>query len=304
MHNLPSLPCYLNGEFTLLPDAKISVMDRGFIFGDGVYEVVPVYGGQPFRLAQHMDRLTRSLNEMRLPNPLTNAQWSSLVSNLIARYADYTGATAENINQMVYIQITRGVAMRDHAMPENIQPTVFAMSNRMVQPTAEQRAHGVTCVTADDFRWQKAHIKSTSLLGSVFARQISVDASAVETVMFRDGYLSEAASSNVWVVKNGTVLGPLRDNLVLEGIRYGLIEALCAEQSIPFELRRIHRDEVFSADELLLSSATKEVLPVTTLDSRPVGKGQPGPVYAALYAGYQAAKAQPQQMPPVVPLSV
>ena len=218
MQHLPSLPCYLNGEFTLLPDAKISVMDRGFIFGDGVYEVVPVYAGQPFRFAQHMARL--------------------------------------------------------------------------VQPTAEQRAQGVPCVTADDFRWEKAHIKSTSLLGSVFARQIGVDAAAVETVMFRDGYLSEAASSNVWVVKNGTVLGPPRDNLVLEGVRYGLIEALCAEQGIPFELRRIHRDEVLAADELLLSSATKEVLPVATLDGIPVGNGLPGPVYRALYAGYQLAKAQ------------
>lgn len=304
MHNLPPLPCYLNGEFTLLPDAKISVMDRGFIFGDGVYEVVPVYAGQPFRLTQHLARLARSLIEIRLPNPLTNAQWSSLISNLIARYSDFTGASAENTNQMVYVQITRGVALRDHAMPKDVQPTVFAMSNRMVQPTAEQRAHGVACVTADDFRWQKAHIKSTSLLGSVFARQISVDAGAAETVMFRDGYLSEAASSNVWVVKNGTVLGPLRNNLVLEGIRYGLIEAICQEQGIPFALRRIHRDEVLAADELLLSSATKEVLPVTTLDGKPVGKGLPGPVYAALYAGYQAAKAQSQHMPPVASLPV
>lgn len=290
MHILPPLPCYLNGEFTRLPDAKISVMDRGFIFGDGVYEVVPVYAGHPFRLAQHMARLARSLAEMRLPNPLTASQWRELVSNLIARYAEFAGAGTESTNQMVYIQITRGVALRDHAMPMDIQPTVFAMSNRMVQPTPEQRAQGVTCVTADDFRWEKAHIKSTSLLGSVFARQISVDAGAVETVMFRDGHLSEAASSNVWVVKNGTVLGPPRDNLVLEGIRYGLIEAICQEHSIPFELRRVHRDEVLAADELLLSSATKEVLPVTKLDGQPVGDGRPGPVYRALYAGYQTAK--------------
>lgn len=290
MHNLPPLPCYLNGEFTLLPDAKISVMDRGFIFGDGVYEVVPVYAGQPFRFAQHMARLARSLTEMRLPNPLTAKQWQELVSNLIARYADSTGASVPNTNQMVYIQITRGVALRDHAMLQGIPPTVFAMSNRMVQPTPEQRAQGVACVTADDFRWEKAHIKSTSLLGSVFARQISVDAGAVETVMFRDSYLSEAASSNVWVVKNGTVLGPPRDNLVLEGIRYGLIESICQAQGIPFELRRIYRDEVLAADELLLSSATKEVLPVTALDGQPVGDGRPGPVYRALYAAYQTAK--------------
>jgi D-alanine transaminase len=292
MPQLPPLPCYLNGEFTLLPDAKISVMDRGFIFGDGVYEVVPVYAGQPFRLTQHMARLQRSLTELRLPNPLTTPQWRDLISELVARYADSTLARAEDIHQLVYIQITRGVALRDHAMPEHITPTVFAMSNRMPQPTAAQRAQGVACVTADDFRWEKAHIKSTSLLGSVFARQISVDAGAMETVMFRDGYMSEAASSNVWVVKNGAVFGPPRDNLVLEGIRYGLIEEICESCSIPFELRRISRDEVLAADELLLSSATKEVLPVTSLDGEAVGAGVPGPVYHALYAGYQAAKDQ------------
>lgn len=300
MHTLPPLPCYLNGEFTVLPDAKISVMDRGFIFGDGVYEVVPVYGGQPFQFAHHMARLARNLAELRLPTPLTDDQWLGVVFNLIARYADSTGAQPANINQLVYIQITRGVALRDHTMPENLQPTVFAMSNRMTQPAAEQRVLGVACVTADDFRWQKAHIKSTSLLGSVFARQISVDAGAAETVMFRDGFLSEAASSNVWVVKNGTVSGPPRDNLVLEGIRYGLIEGICREQGIPFALRRISRDEVLVADELLLSSATKEVLPVTTLDGKPLGNGLPGPVYRALYAGYQAAKVQQQSL--VAPL--
>lgn len=292
MHNLPPLPCYLNGEFTLLPDAKISVMDRGFIFGDGVYEVVPVYGGQPFRFAQHMARLARNLTELRLPNPLTNAQWLDVVSNLIARYAESTRASAEMVDQLIYIQITRGVALRDHAMPENITPTVFAMTNRMVQPSANQRATGVACVTADDFRWEKAHIKTTSLLGAVFARQISIDAGAAETVMFRDGYLSEGASSNVWVVKDGTVMGPPPDNLVLEGIRYGLIEKLCQAQGLRFALRRIDRSEVLAADELLLSSATKEVLAVTLLDGQPVGDGLPGPVYRALYAGYQIAKKE------------
>jgi len=292
MSQLPSLPCYLNGEFTLLPDAKISVMDRGFVFGDGVYEVVPVYAGQPFRLPQHMARLQRSLTELRLPTPLTVAQWRDVISKLIARYANFTGAEIEKTNQLVYIQITRGVALRDHAMPEHTTPTVFAMSNRMNQPSAEQRTHGVACVTADDFRWEKAHIKSTSLLGSVFARQISVDAGVVETVMFRNGYLSEAASSNVWAVRDGTVIGPPRDNLVLEGIRYGLIEEICESCGIPFELRRISREDVLAADELLLSSATKEVLPVTRLDGQPVGTGVPGPVYHALYGGYQVAKEQ------------
>jgi D-alanine transaminase len=160
----------------------------------------------------------------------------------------------------------------------------------MKPPTAEQRAQGVACVTADDFRWQKAHIKSISLLGAVLARQISFEQGALETVMFRDGSLSEAAASNVWVVKDGTVYGPPKDNLVLEGIRYGAIEELCRAQGIGFALRRIPRAEVLAADELLLSSATKEVLPITTLDGQPVGSGRPGPVYQKLYDSYQRAK--------------
>ena len=292
MNTLPPLPCYLNGEFTELPDAKISVMDRGFIFGDGVYEVVPVYGGRLFRFEQHMARLDRSLTEVRIANPMTQAQWAEVALKLVSSYAAYTGAKAENINQLVYIQITRGVAMRDHVMPTDITPTVFIMANKMNLPTDAQRSQGVVCVTADDFRWEKVHIKSASLLGSVLARQISFDAGAVETIMFRDGFLSEAAASNVWVIKDGKVLGTPKDNLVLEGIRYRLLEEICRSKGIDFELRRVSRDEVVTADELLLSSATKEVLAVTTLDGRPAGAGRPGPVYAQLYAGYQKAKEQ------------
>ena len=291
-YTLPPLPCYLNGEFTLLPDAKISVMDRGFIFGDGVYEVVPVYGGCLFRFAQHMARLDRSLAELRIANPLTHAQWREIAARLVADYANSMQAKVEDTDQLIYIQVTRGVALRDHAMLAGLTPTMFVMSNAMKLPTPDQRAQGVACVTADDFRWEKAHVKTTSLLGAVFARQISVDAGAVETVMFRDGFLSEAAASNVWVVKNNKLMGPPRDNLVLEGIRYGLFEEICREQGIALELRRISRDEVLAADEVLLSSATKEVLPITRLDGKPVGKGLPGPVYAQLYAGYQAAKTR------------
>lgn len=292
---LPDTPCYLNGEFTPLKDAKISVMDRGFIFGDGIYEVVPAYAGKPFRFEQHMARLERSLTELRIANPLTRAEWLEIALKLIAACAQSTVASAEKGNQLVYIQITRGVAMRDHPMLPGLTPTVFVMCNPMKLPSDQARENGVACVTADDFRWEKAHIKSTSLLGAVFSRQISVDAGAVETVMFRGDYLSEAASSNVWIVKDGKVMGPPRDNLVLEGIRFGLIEEMCRAAGIPFELRRITRAEVLAADELLLSSATKEVLPITLLDGQPVGhgveKGKPGPIYAKLYAQYQRAKA-------------
>lgn len=288
--NIPALPCWLNGEMSTLRDAKVSVLDRGFIFGDGVYEVVPTYAGRPFRFAEHMARFDRSLKEARIPNPMDAGGWRALVDQLVAAYAAHVGKPVAETDQQVYLQVTRGVAMRDHAIPQDIVPTVFAMTNRMTQPSPRDRAEGVACVSADDFRWQKAHIKSTSLLGAVFARQISADEGAAETVMFRDGFLSEGAAANVWVVQAGRVLGPLKDNLVLEGIRYGLIEQLCAEAGIPYELRRVARDEVFGADELLLSNASKEVLAVTRLDGRPIGNGRPGPIYEKLYAGYQRAK--------------
>ena len=306
-YDLPDTLCYLNGDYTPLKDAKISVLDRGFIFGDGVYEVVPAYAGKLFRFAHHMARLDRSLAELRIANPLTHVEWHEIATRLLAARANEIGAkdssdglkesqnTAQP-DQIIYIQVSRGVAMRDHVMPPGLKPTVFAMVNAMKLPSVQQRSEGVACVTADDFRWGKAHIKSTSLLGAVFSRQISADAGALETVMFRGDYLSEAAASNVWVVKGGKVIGPLRDNLVLEGIRYGLFEELCRAQAIPFELRRIRKAEVLGADELLLSSATKEVLPITLLDGKKVGHdsniGLPGPVYAKLYAAYQEAKKQ------------
>ena len=300
---LPDTICYLNGDYTPLKDAKISVLDRGFIFGDGVYEVLPAYSGQIFRFAQHMARLDRSLAELRIPNPLTHAQWRQVASKLIAAHARELGAIATNnpgdtaavdgavtVDQIIYIQVSRGVAPRDHVMPPGLKPTVFVMINTLKMPSEQQRAQGVACVSADDFRWAKAHIKSTSLLGAVFSRQISADAGALETIMFRGDYLSEAAVSNVWVVKSGKLLGHVKDNLVLEGIRYGLFEELCRANSIEFELRPITRAEVLNADELLLSSATKEVLPVTLLDGVKVGTGLPGPIYAKLFAAYQQAK--------------
>ena len=289
--HLPALPCYLNGEMTTLDAARISPLDRGFIFGDGIYEGIAVYGrpGQTprlFRFEQHMARLERSLKETRIANPHTREQWRQIALDLIAAHHEHASVA----DWFYYFQVTRGVALRDHPMLEGLTPTVFATCLPMKPPSAEQRAQGVACVTADDFRWKKAHIKSISLLGAVFARQISFDAGALETVMFRDGFLSEAASSNVWVIKNGRVFGPPKDNLVLEGIRYGAIEELCRQEGIGFELRRIPKAEVLAADELMLSSATKEVLPITTLDGQPVGSGKPGPVTQKVYAAYQRAK--------------
>jgi D-alanine transaminase len=290
MSDIPALPCYLNGEFSNTRDAKVSVLDRGFIFGDGIYEVVPAYEGRPFRFQEHMERMDRSLREMRIPNPMDRAAWRQLVDQLVAAYAKQVNLPPEQTNQLVYLQITRGVAWRDHAMPAGLAPTVFAMVNRLYIYTPEERAKGILCVTADDFRWEKAHIKTTSLAGAVLSRQMSADVGGNETIMFRDGWLSEASSSNVWVVKDGVVLGPPKDNLVLEGIRYGLLEELCGRAGIPFQLRRVSREEVLAADEIILSSATKEVIACTTLDGRAVGKGKPGPIYEKLFAGYQQAK--------------
>jgi D-alanine transaminase len=229
-----------------------------------------------------MARLDRSLAELQIANPLTLAEWRGIVMRLIAPGGDAP--------QAVYFQVTRGVAPRDHAMVKGLQPTVFVMVNPLPPVSDAVRAKGVACVTADDFRWQKAHIKSTSLLGAVLSRQISVEAGAAETVMFRGDWLSEASSSNVWIVKDGVLIGPPKDNLVLTGIRYGLLERLCQERGIPFALRRVSRDEVFGADELILSSASKEVLPVAALDGKAIGNGRPGPIYESLYAAYQQAK--------------
>jgi D-alanine transaminase len=285
---IPDTLCYLNGAYSSLQDAKVSVLDRGFIFGDGVYEVLPAYSGRIFRLEQHLARLDRSLAELRMPNPLAREQWLQIARKLLADHAARTAA----VDQIIYIQITRGVAVRDHVMTEGIAPTVFVMCSTMKPPTDAKRATGVACVTANDFRWEKAHIKSTSLLGAVFARQISADQDALETVMFRGDFLSEAAASNVWVVKNGVLKGPPKNQLVLEGIRFGLMEEICAAEGIGFELRPITRAEVLAADELLLTSATKEVLPITRLDGQPVGHGRPGPIYQRLHAAYQRAKAE------------
>ena len=290
MQTLPDTLCYLNGEYGALRDAKVSVLDRGFIFGDGLYEVVPAYGGRLFRFEEHLARLSRNLAKLRIANPHTRDEWLERCRKLLAASIKQLGAG----DQLVYIQVTRGVAPRDHVFPVDVAPTVFMMCSVMKPATPEQRHAGVACITARDFRWERGDIKSISLLGNVLARQMSADKGAAETVMFRDGFLTEAAASNVWVVHEGAVLGPPKSEHVLEGIRYELIRELCDECGIAFNLRPIPEADVLSADELMLSSATKEVLPVTTLDGEAVGhgalRGKPGPVYAKLYEAYQSAK--------------
>jgi D-alanine transaminase len=297
--NMPALPedlCYLDGRYQRLCDARVSVLDRGFVFGDGVYEVVPVYGRRFFRFDEHMARLARNVAKVRIQAPPhTREQWLELMRPLVAALAEHRGVD----DQMLYLQITRGVALRDHVMPMGVEPTLFMMTSPLKTPSAEQRHQGVACVTARDFRWERGDIKSTSLLGNVLARQISADQHAVETVMLRDGphggpWLTEAAASNVWVVHEGALLGPPKSEHVLEGIRVELMRELCEEVGVAYNLRPISEADLRSADEVLLTSATKEVLPVTKLDGDAVGhgalRGKPGPVYARLHEAYQRAK--------------
>ena len=289
---LPSTLCYLNGAYLPLNEAKVSVLDRGFTFGDGIYDVLPVYGQRLFRFDEHLARLARSLAKVRIPNPHRREAWLERARHLVAELATQTGAQ----DQVVYLQVTRGVAPRDHVMPEGITPTVFMMANPMKPPGAELRHQGVACITARDFRWERGDIKSTSLLGNVLARQISADHGALETILFRDGFLTEASGSNVWVVHEGALLGPPKSEHVLEGIRVDLLHELCEECGIAYNLRPIAEADVHSADEVLLSSATKEVLAVTNIDGEAVGhgagRGKPGPVYARLHEAYQRAKQQ------------
>jgi D-alanine transaminase len=296
-HSQPDPLVYLsvNGQAEMLPlsEARIPVLDRGFIFGDGIYEVVPVYERLPFRLDQHLQRMTRSLAAVRITNPYDAAGWKARIAALILSFdAD---------DQFIYMQITRGVAKRGHAFPQDAVPTVFMMTSPLVLPTAEARAKGVAVVSAADNRWLRCDIKSVSLLGNVLMAQHALEQGVTETILFRDGFLTEGSSTNVWVVKDGVLLAPPRDNRILEGIRYGFLMELAAAQGVPVEARPVSAEEVRTADELLLSSATKEVLPVTQLDGAAVGHGalagQPGPVYQKLYAAYQAVKQNAQLQP-------
>jgi D-alanine transaminase len=282
--------CYLNGHFGPLAEAKISVMDRGFIFGDAVYEVIPAYKGKLFQFDAHMDRLERSLGEVFIQQAFERAEWRSIFEHLILENAALHHTPKADFNASIYLQISRGVAPRDHVIPHFIEPTIFAMCQALPAINPLLRETGVFCITHEDFRWKKAHIKTTSLIGSILAKRLSVNQKAAETVMFRDGLLSEASSSNVWVVKGGEVIGTPKGPLVLEGIRYGVLSQLCAANSIPFVLKAQTKEDVFNADELLLTSASKEILPITRLDEHPIANGRPGPIYRQLFEAYQALK--------------
>jgi len=285
----PDSLVYLDGAFVRLGDAKVSVLDRGFLFGDGVYEVVPVYNSIPFQLDEHLARLMRSLHAIRIDAGRTQDQWRALLYDVLHRNAQP--------DCVLYLQVTRGAARRDHCFPARATPTVFCMASPRTPPTRAAREQGLRAVTMPDLRWLCCQIKSISLLGNVLAKQYAVDHGVDEVIQFRDGHLTEGSSCNLWVVRHGRLLAPPRDNHILEGIRYGFLVELARQADIPFLARVLSREDVAGADELMLSSATTEVLPIVNVDGTPVGTGTPGPVYQRLRAAYDRAIAHAAHAP-------
>lgn len=280
---------HLNGRFTPIDQAFVPVLDRGFIFGDGVYEVIPVYSRHVFRLDEHLKRLQSSLDGIRLPNPHTDTEWAGLVRELVAQN--------EGEDQYIYLHVTRGVAKRDHAFPKGVSPTVFMMSTPLTVPPRALCETGISAVSAIDNRWDRCDIKAIALLPNVLLRQIAVDHGAVETILFRDGILTEGAASNIFVVEKGMILTPPKDNCMLPGITYDLLLELAAANGIPLEIGKFVEMRIRNADELWLTSSTKEILPITRFDDQPVGNGKPGPIFWKMYALYQDYKARIMRSP-------
>ena len=273
---------FLNGKYLPIEEATVPVLDRGFIFGDGVYELVPVYSRVAFRLDEHLSRLERSLAETKIRNPYSRAQWRDIIYQLVDAQA-YD-------DQGVYFQVTRGVAKRDHSFPKDAVPTVFMMSNPLVTPPKEVVQKGAIAVSAQDNRWLRCDITSISLIGNCLLRQLSAESGAAETILFRDGKLTEASASNVFAVKRGVILSPAKSSLILPGITYDVVLELARANGMPIELRDVAEAEVRGADELWVTSSSKEVLPIVALDAAPIGDGRPGPVFGRMYQLYQEFK--------------
>jgi D-alanine transaminase len=273
---------YLNGQFLPLEEARVPVLDRGFIFGDGVYEVIPVYQRRVFRLPQHLARLQTCMNAIALPNPHSAQQWQQLIERVVAYQSD--------ADQSVYLQVTRGVAKRDHAFPSAVTPTVLIMSSPLKTPSREQVERGVSAISLEDNRWLRCDIKSIALLGNVLLRQAAVSAGAAECVLLRDGWLTEGAASNIFVVQRGVLLAPPKNNLILPGITYDVVLELARAAGLVYQVRCVSAAEVRSADELMLTSSSREILPVTLLDGSKVGDGAPGPVTRRLIELFQRYK--------------
>jgi D-alanine transaminase len=273
---------YLNGEFMPDTEARIPVLDRGFIFGDGVYEVIPVYGGKLFRFDEHLQRLQNSLDAIKISNPLDRTQWKTALSELI----NQNGGGDHSL----YLQITRGSAKRDHALPEDVTPTVFAMCNELKPQPAEVIENGVAAITLDDIRWQRCHIKAISLLPNVLLRQEALDQGAAEAILIRGGQATEGAASNLFAVIDGVITTPPKGPLLLPGITRDLVLELAASHNLPHQEKDITLTELQQADEIWLTSSTREILSVTRLDGKTVADGKPGPLYKQMLTLYQDYK--------------
>ena len=271
---------WLNGRFLPLDEAQVPVLDRGFLFGDGVYEVIPVYGGRLFRLPHHLKRLTNSLAGLRMANPMNDTQWEKLLQDLVARN--------EGNDQAVYLQVTRGVApKRDHAFPEAIQPTVFAMSNAVTTERDHAAEQGVKAITLDDIRWSLCNIKAITLLPNVLLRQQAVEADTAEAILINDGRAIEGAASNLFIVRNGLLITPPNSNILLPGITRDLILELAANHGMPFREADIPVDHLYQCDEIWLTSSTREISPVIQLNSTAVGEGRPGLLWHRMIGLYR-----------------
>ncbi|WP_153110491.1 D-amino acid aminotransferase [Propionivibrio limicola] len=271
--------CYLNGDYLPLSEARISPLDRGFLFGDGGYEVIPVYARRPFRYEEHMRRLQATLDGLRLPNPCTPEEWRGILGHLIRE--------AEFPDQSLYIQITRGADVkRDPAFPQEVKPTVFAFATPLASPSPKLRQTGIAAITADDIRWGRCDLKAITLLPNILLRQQATEAGCAETILLRDGFVTEGTASSVFVVKNGVVLAPPQGRYVLAGITYDVVIELAAQYGVPHEIRPVSEAELRSADEVWVTSSSKGVLSVTHLDGEPVGDGQPGPMARQMFACY------------------
>jgi D-alanine transaminase len=277
--------CHLNGEFLPLREARISPLDRGFLFGDGVYEVMPVFAGRPFRFGPHFDRLARSLAAIRLRDPHDRAGWRALTAELIARNGGG--------DLYLYLQVTRGAdSGRNHAPLPELTPTVFGFAAPLPRPSAVQLAQGLACITAADTRWARCDIKSVALLANVLLRQLACDAGAAETILLRDGFLTDASASSVHVVRGGELVTPPDSQWLLPGTTRSVVEELATRIGLPWRAAPVGEDELRGAEEIWLGAATREVAPVTRLDGRPVGTGLPGPVYGRMRAAFDALKRE------------
>ena len=274
---------YLNGEFLPLSETRISVMDRGFLFGDGVYEVIPVYGGRLFRLEHHLKRLQNSLDAIRIRNPLDTAGWLSMLTELVERNAGH--------DQAVYLQVTRGVAeKRDHAFPDVVRPTLFAMSTPMAESVDIDAIPGVTAITLEDIRWDLCNVKAITLLPNVLLRQRAIDGGGTEAILIKDGRAIEGAASNVFIVSNGQLITPPNGPSLLPGITRDLIIELAVKNAIPFREADITEAQLFGAEEIWLTSSTREISPVVRLNDQAISAGKPGPLWRRMISLYQDYK--------------